>query len=208
LGRALPLPSAASSPLSCCLRAGAPIIALLHSGEVEVDETFIGQKARNMHPAVRARKISGRGPKDKTTVVGAIERGGRVRATVVQNRKRPTLDGYVESNVERGSKVYTDTLASYGALSPRFAHETVDHAEQYVDGQVHTNGMENFWSLVKRGLHGTYVSVEPWHLFRYLDERVFTFNQRGMTDLGRFTMVLRLVSDRRLTYSALVKATD
>ena len=177
-------------------------------GEVEIDETFIGQKARNMHPAVRARKITGRGPKDKTTVVGAIQRGGEVRATVVQNRKRPTLDAYVESNVEHGARVYTDTLASYGALGSRFAHETVDHAEQYVDGQVHTNGMENFWSLVKRGLHGTYVSVEPWHLFRYLDERVFTFNMRGMTDLGRFTMVLGLVSDRRLTYTDLVKAAD
>jgi len=173
-------------------------------GEVEVDETFIGQKARNMHPAVRARKITGRGPKDKTTVVGAIQRGGEVRATVVQNRKRPTLDAYVESNVEHGARVYTDTRASYGALGSRFAHETVDHAEQYVNGQVHTNGMENFWSLVKRGLHGTYISVEPWHLFRYLDERVFTFNMRGMTDLGRFTLVLGLVADRRITYAELI----
>jgi transposase-like protein len=172
-------------------------------GEVEVDETFIGQKARNMHPAARRRKITSRGPKGKTAVVGAIQRGGEVRAAVVPNRKRPTLDRYVESNVQRGAKVYTDTLASYGALGSRFDHATVDHAEQYVDGQVHTNAMENFWSLVKRGLHGTYVSVEPWHLFRYLDERVFTFNQRTLTDLGRFTMVLGLVSERRLTYADL-----
>ena len=174
-------------------------------GEVEVDETFIGQKARNMHPAVRARKITARGPKDKTAVVGVIQRGGEVRATVVHDRKKATLDRYVESNVQHGAKVYTDTLASYNALGSRFTHEKVDHAEQYANGQVHTNGMENFWSLVKRGLHGTYVSVEPWHLFRYLDERVFTFNQRSLTDLGRFAMVLGLISDRRLTYAALTE---
>ena len=85
-----------------------------------------------------------------------------------------------------------------------FAHETVDHAEGYVDGRAHTNGLENFWSLLKRGLNGTYVSVEPFHLFRYLDERVFTYNQRGLTDLGRFTAVLSLAAGRRLTYAELV----
>lgn len=172
-------------------------------GAVEVDETFIGGKARNMHPAVRRRKITGTGGKDKTLVVGARQRDGQVRASVAPDRKRSTLHGYVMQNVEPGSTVYTDALESYTGLSRTFEHETVDHAEQYVEGQVHTNGMENFWSLLKRGLHGTYVSVEPFHLFRYLDERVFTFNLRELDDYGRFTTVLRLAAGRRLTYAEL-----
>ena len=172
-------------------------------GTVEVDETFIGGKARNMHKHVRARKITGTGGKDKTVVVGVKQRGGEMRAAVVPDTKGPTLKSHVVAKVELGTAVYTDTLSSYSGLDKDFEHATVDHAECYVDGQVHTNGAENFWSLLKRGLHGTYVSVEPWHLFRYLDERVFTFNQRDLTDLGRFTMILSLVSGRRLTYAAL-----
>ena len=176
-------------------------------GAVEVDETFIGGRARNMHADVRERKITGRGPKDKTVVVGARQRDGEVRAAVAPDRKKSTLHGYVMQNVEPGATVYTDALDSYTGLSRTFAHETVDHAEQYVEGQVHTNGMENFWSLLKRGLHGTYVSVEPFHLFRYLDERVFTFNLRDLDDYGRFTTVLRLAAGRRLTYAELTGKT-
>jgi len=172
-------------------------------GAVEVDETFIGGKARNMHKHVRARKITGTGGKDKTVVVGVKQRGGEMRAAVVPDTKGPTLRRHVAANVERGAAVYTDALRSYSGLDKDFTHETVDHAECYVDGQVHTNGAENFWSLLKRGLHGTYVHVEPFHLFRYLDERVFTFNQRDLTDLGRFTAVLSLASGRRLTYAEL-----
>jgi len=173
------------------------------NGEVEVDETFIGGKARNMHPAERARKITGTGGKDKTIVVGVRERGGVVRASVIPDTRRSTLHAHVHENVAHGSAVYTDALKSYSGLSGDYEHETVDHAEVYVDGQVHTNGLENFWSLLKRGLHGTYISVQPFHLFRYLDERVFTYNQRDLTDLGRFTMVLSLASNRRLTYAEL-----
>ena len=172
-------------------------------GTVEVDETFIGGKARNMHKDVRARKITGTGGKDKTMVVGVLNRGGDVRATVVIDRRAPTLQGEVRDNVEPGANVYTDALDSYSGLAGEFAHETVDHAERYVNGQVHTNGIENFWSLLKRGLHGSYVSVEPFHLFRYLDERVFTYNQRKLTDLGRFTAVLHGVTGRRVTYAGL-----
>lgn len=172
-------------------------------GIAEIDETFIGGKARNMHKHIRDRKITGTGGKDKAVVVGALERGGKVRAHVVTDRKRGTLDSYVRENVSEGSPVYTDALPSYSALGDAYAHETIDHAEQYVNGNVHTNGIENFWSLVKRGLHGTYISVEPYHLFRYLDERVFTFNERGLTDLGRFTRVLGSVADRRVTYTQL-----
>ncbi len=172
-------------------------------GEVEVDETFIGGKARNMHAAERKRKITGTGGVDKTIVVGALERGGEVRAAVVADRSANTLTGYVRDNITKGAAVYTDALSAYAGLSSDYAHETVDHAIEYVNGHVHSNGIENFWSLLKRGLHGTYVSVEPFHLFRYLDERVFTYNTRELTDLGRFALVLRSVSAKRLTYTAL-----
>jgi len=172
------------------------------SGEVEVDETYIGGKARNMHKTVRVRKgITAGRPKHQTPVLGMIERGGRVKAEVVPDAKAKTLRPRVKDSVADGATVYTDALASYNGLGIRFSHRTIDHAERYVDGRVHTNGIENFWSLVKRGLHGTYVSVEPYHLFRYLDERVFTFNQRGLGDYGRFEAVIRAIGGRRLTYA-------
>jgi len=170
-------------------------------GIAEVDETFIGGKARNMHEVDRKRKITGTGGTDKTIVVGALERGGKVRATVAADRSRTTLQGFVRDNVAEGATVYTDALNSYTGLAADYDHATVDHAVAYVNGQIHSNGIENFWSLLKRGLHGTYVSVEPYHLFRYLDERVFTFNTRDLTDLGRFATVLGSVAERRLTYA-------
>jgi transposase-like protein len=172
------------------------------SGTVEVDETFIGGKARNMHKAVKARKIKGQtGYVGKTTVLGMIERGGRVRAEVIPDTTRGTMHRRVSRHIERGSAVYTDALPSYSGLDADYVHEVVDHAERYVDGQVHTNYIENFWALLKRGLHGTYVSVQPFHLYRYLDERVFTFNMRELDDCDRFESVLRTVAGRRLTYA-------
>jgi transposase-like protein len=170
------------------------------SGEVEVDETFIGGRARNMHGRVRKQRITGTGGMNKTAVLGMIERGGKVRAEVIPDTKRGTLHGRVRDSIEAGSSVYTDALRSYSGLDTDYDHRTVDHAECYVDEQVHTNYMENFWAVLKRGLHGTYISVKPFHLFRYLDERVFTFNMRELIDLGRFTAVLSAVWDRRLTY--------
>jgi transposase-like protein len=143
------------------------------SGEVEVDETFIGGKARNMHVAQRQRRITGTGGKDKTVVMGILERGGEVRTTVVENRKKSALQGEVKKHVEAGSALYCDALLSYEGLAGEYAHKVIDHAIAYVDGKAHTNGLENFWSLLKRGLRGTYVSVEPFHLFRYLDEQAF-----------------------------------
>ncbi|HXH57005.1 IS1595 family transposase [Iamia sp.] len=170
-------------------------------GTVEVDETFIGGKARNMHENVRKRKIvSGRGGADKTVVMGAKSRDGKVTATVVPDRNPATLDAFVRDHVAEGSNLYTDGLAGYRALADDYDHATVDHANVYVDGQVHTNGIENFWSLLKRGLHGTYISVEPFHLFRYIDERVFTFNHREADDLTRFATVVEMVAGRRLTW--------
>jgi transposase-like protein len=174
------------------------------TGEVEVDETFIGGKAKFMHKNVRRRRIKGTGPTaGKTAVVGVLNRGGGIRAEVVPNVKRPTLDGHVRRNVERGSSVYSDAAYAYATLGDEYEHEFIDHAVKYVDGRVHTNGIENFWSLLKRSLKGTYVSVEPFHLHRYLGEQVFRFNARKDNDLGRFVTVASRVSGRRLTYDAL-----
>lgn len=173
------------------------------SGEVEVDETYIGGKARNMNRKTRDRSKVGNAKVGKTAVLGMIERGGQVRAEVIPNTKKATLHGRVKSAVTPGAAIYTDNLYSYIGLDNDYDHRVVDHIVRYVDGQVHTNHMENFWSLLKRGLHGTYISVEPFHLFRYLDERVFTFNLRDKTDYGRFESVLRACAGRRLTYAEL-----
>ena len=180
----------------------------LLSGEVEADETFIGQKARNMHKDVRARKITGTGGKDKTMVMGILERGkdgksSRVRTSVVVNRKKKALQAEFREHVQAGSAIYTDSLKSYEGLD-EFEHGVVDHAVEYVDGKIHTNGLENFWSLLKRGLHGTYVSVEPFHLFRYLDEQTFRYNNRkDMNNYERFELALSKITGKRLTYEHL-----
>jgi transposase-like protein len=172
------------------------------AGEVEVDETFIGGKARFMHADKRAEKITGRGPDGKAIVAAVLERGGTVRAKVCTTRRKPELQELVRSNVEAGSELYSDALKSYDGLD-EFQHQVVDHAIEYVNGNVHTNGLENFWSLLKRSLKGTYVSVEPFHLFRYLDEQSFRYNNRDMTDLDRFVFVMRHIVGRRLTYKQL-----
>ncbi|MCI0348600.1 MAG: IS1595 family transposase, partial [Acidobacteriales bacterium] len=122
------------------------------SGEIEADETFIGGKARNMHPGKRRQRITGTGGKDKTAVMGILQRGGKVRTTVVPNRKKKALQAEIHKHVEAGSALYTDALLSYDGLEGRFAHQVIDHAVAYVDGKVHTNGLENFWSLLKRGI--------------------------------------------------------
>jgi len=173
-------------------------------GEVEVDETFIGGLARNMHVNKRREKITGTGGKDKTPVLGFVERGGDVRATVIPNRKRNTLHGLVKANVSAGSALYSDALKGYEGLDGEFFHQVVDHAVEYVRGNVHTNTLENFWSLLKRGIKGTYISVEPFHLFRYLDEQSFRYNCReDLDDSGRFEVALSQVVGRRLTWKRL-----
>ncbi len=176
------------------------------SGEVEVDESFIGGKARNMHADVKARKIQGRrGPEGKAIVAAVLERGGKVRAKVVDKRKKKDLQALVRENVEPKSALYSDALKSYDGLNVDFEHQVVDHAIEYVNGNVHTNGLENFWSLLKRGLRGTYVSVEPYHLFRYVDEQAFRFNNRiDMNDSDRFVAVMKQIVGKRLTYSELI----
>jgi len=173
-------------------------------GEVEVDETFIGGKARNMHKAKRKERITGRGGKDKTVVMGILERGGRVRTAVIDNRKRKTLQKQVRDHVEAGAAIFSDELSSYDGLSTEYQHAVINHAVEYVRGNVHTNGMENFWSLLKRGLNGTYISVEPYHLFRYLDEQAFRFNNRkDMNDAERFSVAISQITGKRLTYAEL-----
>ena len=174
------------------------------SGEIEADETFIGGAARNMHKDKRAQKIHGRGPVGKSIVSAVLERGGKVRATVIANRKKKAIQDHVRANVEAGSTVYSDELKSYEGLN-EFTHQVINHAETYVDGQIHTNGCENFWSLLKRGLNGTYVSVEPFHLFRYVDEQAFRFNNRkDMDDSERFVTMMKNIVGKRLTYKELI----
>jgi transposase-like protein len=177
------------------------------SGHVEADETFIGGKARSMHATTRARKITGTGGKDKTAVMGILERGAdgkasKVRTTVIANRKKKAIQGEVRKHVEAGAALYSDALKSYEGLD-EFEHQVIDHAVAYVDGNVHTNGLENFWSLLKRAINGTYVSVEPFHLFRCLDEQAFRFNNRKMTDGERFSAAVSGIVGKRLTFDQL-----
>lgn len=175
--------------------------------EIEADETFIGGAARFMHPERRKRMITERGVKDKTAVMGILERGGKVRAMMVPNRKKHEVQGQIRAHVKAESAIYTDALMSYMGLRDNgFAHQVIDHAERYVDGKVHTNGLENFWSLLKRQLKGTYISVEPFHLFRYLDEQVYRYNNRGnkdnpVNDGERFELALSQIAGKRLTFA-------
>jgi transposase-like protein len=182
-------------------------------GHVEVDETYIGGKARNMHPGKRKRLgiSQSNSMAGKIAVMGLLERhgekGSQVRLQVVKNRRKNELEKTVTDNVAEGSTLYTDALRSYDRMNQKgYEHHVIDHAEKYVEGQVHTNGLENFWSLLKRALKGTYVSVEPFHLFRYLDEQAFRFNQRKDNDAGRFASVLGSVTGRRITYAELIAA--
>jgi transposase-like protein len=145
--------------------------------EVEVDETYIGGKARNMHKDRRAKR-TGCLQLDKVTVMGFMERGGNVRTQIVRDRLKPTLQSEVRKHVQAGAALYTDAHPAYSGLDADYQHQVVDHGVKYVDGRVSTNTLENFWSLVKRQLHGTYISVEPFHLYRYLDEQMFRFNNR------------------------------
>ena len=169
-------------------------------GTVEVDETFIGGKARNMHTAKR-KTASERRNFGKTVVMGMIERGGEVRAEVITDRQKPVLHEKIAKHVEEGAKVITDELVSYWGLEEKYIHDVINHAYEYVRENIHTNTMENFWSLLKRGLNGTYVAVEPFHLFRYIDEQAFRFNNRKNSDSGRFLKTMSQITGKRLTFS-------
>jgi transposase-like protein len=179
-------------------------------GHVEADETYIGGKARYMHRDKRRRLNvkQGRSIAGKVAVMGLLQRKSpdgisQVRTVILDGLKRGHVQGRVRAIVETGSNVYTDSYSSYVGLDKDYAHKVIDHAETYVKGNVHTNSMENFWSLLKRAIKGTYVSIEPFHLFRYLDEQASRFNWRDKTDAGRFAAALAGVLNRRLTYKAL-----
>lgn len=172
-------------------------------GHVEVDETYIGGLARNMHRSVRERRIGGRGGMGKVAVMGLLERHGEVRTKVISNPTQEIMQPHIREHVEAGASVYTDSHGGYAALNTQYVHNVINHAEKYVDGQIHTNGIENFWSLLKRTISGTYVCVEPFHLFRYLDEQSFRFNGRKGTDSDRFQRVMEQITGKRLTYDEL-----
>jgi hypothetical protein len=177
-------------------------------GEVEIDETYIGGKARNMHPAKRE-KLKGRTWQGKQAVMGLLQRHpgkgkSRVRLETIPSTRRHQLSTRIEKHVEDGSKVYTDALPSYDNLSVYYQHQVINHAESYVRGEVHTNGLENFWSLLKRAIRGTYVSVEPFHLFRYLDEQAFRFNEREGNDQDRFVRTMAQIQGKRVMYRELI----
>lgn len=170
---------------------------------VEADETFIGGAARFMHKNKKAEKIgTNTGFVGKTAVMGLLERGGQIKCKVIAGRRKHIIHEAVREDVAAGTELLTDDLGSYRDLD-EYIHKVVDHAVEYVVGHVHTNGLENFWSLLKRCLKGTYVSVEPFHLFRYLDEQSFRFNNRKVTDQLRFLAISQLIVGRRLTYKQL-----
>lgn len=177
------------------------------NGPVEIDETFIGGELKNMHKDKKVRYVKRGGAHGKTVVMGFLDRDLRhVRAKVVPNVKRETLQTEVLREVKYGSKVFTDEHVGYDNLKYKFVHEVVNHANEYVKGQVHTNGMENFWSLLKRTLAGTYVAVEPYHLERYIDEQVFRFNNRAtkenpVEDSDRFMLAVSQIVGKRLTFA-------
>ncbi len=173
------------------------------SGNVEVDETFIGGKAKNMHKSKREKVIQGRGSVGKTAVFGVLERKGRVLAKVIEKTDSETLHKAVRNNVEKGSNLFTDEWRSYRGLGEDYIHEVINHGVEYVRGNIHTNGIENFWSLLKRTIKGTYVSVEPFHLGRYLDEQMFRFNERKCKDKDRFLKAVGMIAGKRLTYKEL-----
>jgi transposase-like protein len=178
------------------------------NSEVEADETVIGGKLKNMHKNKKAEFYgSGGALRNKTIVMGALDRTARqVRAEVIPFARRDTMDAMVRKNVKFGSTVYTDSHIGYEGLRAKYSHSAVNHMETYVKGRVHTNGIENFWSLLKRGLNGTYIAVEPFHLHRYVDEQVFRYNNRKrgdekVSDSERFQLLLSQIVGKRLTWA-------
>jgi transposase-like protein len=174
------------------------------NGPVEIDGTFVGGKIKNMHKSKLPKGVAFQGGKNKTVVLGMLERGGNVKARVIDDSRKPHVDPVVTASVDAGSHIITDEFSVYPHLSTPYYHEVINHLEGYVRGHIHTNGIENFWSLLKRALRGTYVAVEPFHLDSYVDEQVFRFNNRkNMNDKARFELAMRNVAGKRLTYNEL-----
>jgi transposase-like protein len=201
--------------LRSALQDGSTVKLGANGGPVEVDETFIGGKARNMHKSRRLRlsaKSGMQGGNSKAVVMGMLQRGGKIKATVIPERKKPLMHGIIQDNIEKGAIVMTDEHTVYMGLGDEYVHEIIYHAEAYVKNHLSTNGIENFWSLLKRGLGGTYVSVEPFHLFRYIDEQAWRFNNRAtrdnpLNDSDRFVYAISQIAGKRLMYKELTGKT-
>jgi transposase-like protein len=171
------------------------------NGPVEMDETFVGGKVKNMHKSKLVKGMAYQGQGNKAVVLGMLERGGKVRAKVVKNRKKEHVDPVITANVEEGTHIITDEFSVYTSLTTTYYHEVINHATEYVNAHIHTNGIENFWSLLKRGLTGTYISVEPFHLDAYVAEQVYRYNNRSNNDSGRFAKTMSQIVGKRLTYA-------
>lgn len=185
-------------------------VKLGESGPVEIDETYHGGKIKNMHMSRRPKNTPLQGGAGKAIVLGLLERGGRVHARVVNSnsRQKRHIEPVLNANLADGARIITDEFTVYQNLDTAYAHEVINHAEEYVRGHIHTNGIENFWSLLKRGINGTYVAVEPFHLDRYVTEQVFRFNNRAtkdnpLTDADRFMLAVSQIEGKRLTYAEL-----
>jgi transposase-like protein len=174
------------------------------SGTIEADETFVGGLSRNMHKKDRERKITGPGGCGKVIVFGMLERGGEARAEIIPDRSGETIQGEVRRHVEPGSELMTDAHKAYRALDGEYIHQYVDHgSDEYVRDDCHTNGMENFWTLFKRAIKGTYVAVNTEHLSAYVDEQSFRYNERHGNDAERFLEAVSGIGGKRLTYETL-----
>ena len=175
------------------------------SGTIEADETYIGGDAKNMHLKERKIRVKKAGsPAHKVAVLGMVQRRGKVRAKIVQSRDAETIRDFVTSNVEENSQVMTDEWRGYTNLRDLYIHEVINHSLTYVRDNVHTNNIENFWSLLKRTIKGTYISVSPEHLQKYIEEQMFRYNEREGNDQQRFVSLIELISGKRLTYSQLI----
>lgn len=173
---------------------------------VEIDETFIGGDAKNKHTNKKNKNEKGGTIHEKQPVLGMIERGGNVVAEVIPNRNRNTILPIIFGSIKMGSSVMTDEYSAYNDLGKLYTHNTVNHgAKEYVNHMAHTNGIENFWSHLKRGIDGIYHWVSKEHLQSYIDEFALRFNTRKFTTQARFELVLASVDGKRLTYKNLTK---
>lgn len=174
-------------------------------GVIQADETFVGGKNKNRHADKKVEDSQGRSVKDKTPVLGMMQTGGKVRLSVIPDTKAKTIKPIIENMVSNGSILVTDEWQAYKALAKDYAHIVVNHKEnEYVRGAFHTNSIENFWSLLKRGIYGIYHQCSPKHLHRYCDEFAFRFNSRKIGTGERFDFSLRNTENSRLTYKQLI----